>query len=322
MKELQTRIDVDAETVLRMVGVEYVVKEISLQEIDWRESSNNCARLWHPLNEERIEEYGRAMTLGDVFPMPVVECASLGMVILGGNQRLNAAQRINANMRLKVYVVKPLIEVHREMLIRSLNSRHGWGSEKDERAEHATYLVRKHGASVADVARLMMVSDGIVSMRVRAEETRAFLSRKGVQCQTLPLQALASLATIQDEKHAVAIGKLAVEKKATGDQVSQVTAKLKAVSSAAEKQKVIREFDTNLTSLIKNEPSKKLAKRPRREKLYKLLESAVQFLEHGNTGGSFGSLDELQCTKNEDRDKLRVMVVKITVRLNSILEIG
>ena len=131
MKELKTRVDVDAETVLGMVGVEYVVKEISLDEIDWKESSNNCARLWHPLNEERIEEYGRAMALGDVFPMPVVECASSGMVILGGNQRLNAARRLEAGMLLMAYVVKPLIEVHREMLIRSLNSRHGWGSEKD-----------------------------------------------------------------------------------------------------------------------------------------------------------------------------------------------
>jgi hypothetical protein len=322
MKALFTRPDVDAETILALVGVEYVVKEICLEEVDWAESSNNCARLWHPLNEERIDEYGRAMMLGDVFPMPVVEVSGSGLIILGGNQRLNAAKRISAGMTMNAYVVKPLIEAHREMLIRSLNSRHGWGSEKNERAEHATYLVRKHGVAVSDAARLMMVSESVVSMRVRAEETKAFLARKGVQSHGLPLLALSAIGSIQDERQAVSVAKIAVERKATADQVSNIAAKLKAVSSSAEKQKAVREFDSSLSSSIRNEIPSRTAKRPRREKIYKLLEAAVQFMEHGNSGSAFGSLDELQCIKSEDHDRLKVLVAKLTIRLNTILEVG
>jgi hypothetical protein len=223
---------------------------------------------------------------------------------------------------MNAYVVKPLIEAHREMLIRSLNSRHGWGSEKEERAEHATYLVRKHGVAVSDAARLMMVSEGVVCMRVRAEDTKAFLARKGVQSQGMPLHALSAIASIQDEKQAVAVAKIAVEKKATGDQVANVAAKLKTVSSSAEKQKAVREFDASLSASIRNENQSRIVKRPRREKLYKILESAVQFIEHGNAGSAFGSLDELQCVKSEDHDRLKVLVAKLTIRLNTILEIG
>jgi hypothetical protein len=159
-------------------------------------------------------------------------------------------------------------------------------------------------------------------MRVRAEETRSFLARKGVQSQGLPLHALSAIGSIQDEKQAVSVAKIAVEKKATGDQVAGVAAKLKTVSSVAEKQKAVREFDASLSASIRNESPSKTVKRPRREKLYRMLESAVQFMEHGNAGLAFGSLGELQCIKSEDHDRLKVLVAKLTIRLNTILEVG
>ena len=318
LKELKTRPDHEAETVLKFIQTEYVTKEISLEDIDWTESANNCARLWNPLNEEKIDDYRMAMEEGDVFPMPVVEAASSGLVILGGNQRLNAAMRINPQMRVEAYVVRPLLTAQREVIIRSLNSKHGWGSEKEERLAHAVFVVRKHGITTADASKLFVVSTSSISMRIKADDTKAILARKSIDASRLSLGALSAIASIQDEKHATAMAKIAVEHAATGDEVTSAVQKLNSVKSAAEKAKSIKDFAASLNGSVKHEASSASCKRPRRKKFLSMLESVSEFLEHGNGGDGFTSMDELQCVKATDGEKIAVLCNKITVRLNMI----
>ena len=94
--KLQWRQDPDAEKVIRdFANIDFTIQEISFEDIDWNESSHNCARLGNPLNQEKIEEYASAFRSGDVFPMPVVEYSEGKFIILGGNQRCNALKLLD-----------------------------------------------------------------------------------------------------------------------------------------------------------------------------------------------------------------------------------
>jgi hypothetical protein len=318
LTELNTRTDHEAETVLKFIETEYVTKQICLDEVDWDASANNCARLWNPLNEEKIDDYRMAMEDGDVFPMPVVEASATGLVILGGNQRLNAAMRINRQMKLMAYVVRPLLTAQREVIIRSLNSKHGWGSEKEERLAHAVFVVRKHGISTADAAKLFVVSQSSINLRIKVDDTKASLARRSIDASRLSMTALSAIGSIQDEKHATAIAKVAVEHAATGDEVAAAVQSLNSVKSSAEKAKVVKEFTTSLNAAVKREPSSGMCKKPRRKKFLAMLESFTVFLEHGNGGDGFTSMDELQCVRATDGEKIAVLCNKIIVRLNMI----
>ena len=317
MLKLETRLDPDAETVLSFADVEYVVKEICLEEVDWSESANNCARMWNPLNEEKIDDYRMAMVAGDVFPMPVVEASKGGMIILGGNQRLNAANRIDGSMSMMAYVARPLLTSQREVVIRSLNARHGWGDEKSERLDHAVYLVQKHGMTTDDASRMFMVAKSSINLRIKADETKARLAKRGIDASRLSQTALVAISSVQDEKYATAVAKAAVETSATGEQVTDAAKSIIAAKSTAAKAKVIKDFTKVWSDSVKLETKPKGMKRPRREKFLRQMQSISAFLEHGNDGEGFYSMDDLQCTEN-DREKVEMLCNKITVRLNVI----
>ena len=322
MRTIATRQDPDAETVLMFVGADFIIKEISLEEVDWVSSANNCARLYEPLKDEKIEDYHQSMARGDVFPRVVVEASGKGYVILGGNQRMSAAKRFNEpNITIGAYVVKPLADGTRDVVIRSLNSRHGWGSDKEERIIHAVYMVQKHGIAVSDAAKLMVVSDSIISDRIRAETVRADLARKGVDASKMPVSSLVVLSRVKNEKALVSLASTAVNRKATCPQIATTVKAIESATSAGEVNRLVKSFDTELQSSIRSEP-KVVAKlkRPRREKFMRHLESLCHFLERENDGTGFSTFEELQCS-GDDIDKVRAMAAKIVIRLKVITEV-
>lgn len=319
------RSDPDAEKILRDIAtLPFIVGTINLKEIDWSESANNCARLSDPLNKEKIEDYITCMNNGDVFPRIVVEIKKKSYVILGGNQRCAALKSIDPGADVECYIVDPLTSGEREIVIRSLNSRHGWGSTKEERIEHAVYLVRKFGMHVDTVARAMVVGASSINLRIRAEDERANLARQGVDSSGIARCALAAIASIPDESTKVRIAKIAVEKHATGDAISEVASAVAKAKSKASTASIIADFSKNLEAIeaIKGSASRSRLKKPRREKFLSLLTNLSQFLENGNDGKSFSTLDELSCSLVHDLDSVRMMAAKINGRLQCICEAG
>jgi len=319
---LKFRDDPDAESVLTYAAVEWVVKDISLDDVDWNESATNCARLWNPLNSEKISEYHTAMSQGDIFPRIVVEATKKGFVVLGGNQRSAAVKEFGKPWpSISAYVVRPLTTSQREIVIRSLNSRHGWGSSKEERIEHAVFLVMKHGVAVVDAAKLMVIGESTINEHIRAATARSRLAQKGVDAASLPTGTLSVISKLADEKTMVRVAKIAIEKRPTKEQTENVVKVLLTARNVAESSKAVSAFDSELSSSIAAEPkSGKTIRRPRRDRFYRALESLSEFLERGNDGTGFSSLDELQCTA-VDSVKLIPLARKISIRLNSILEI-
>ena len=321
------RADPDAETILRDIAkLPYVIGTIGLTEVDWSESANNCARLTDPLNAEKIEDYATCMNRGDVFPRIVVERHKKKgrYVILGGNQRSAALKSIDATAAIDCYIVDPLTSDERELVIRSLNSRHGWGSTKEERVEHAVFLVRKHGMHVETVARAMVVSDHSILQRIRAEDERARLASVGIDASSMSLRGLSTLASIPDESLRNSAAKAAVETSARGEKIAELAAVVSKARSKAAASSAIAEFKKAADAIAEIKSNKKSGrlKKPRREKALYLLTSLCDFLERGNDGQSFSTLDELNCSIERDLDNIRVLTAKITARLQCICEAG
>lgn len=320
------RPDPDAEAILRDIAkLPYVTQLISLDEIDWSESANNCARLTDPLNAEKIEDYATCMRAGDAFPMIVVERHGKKnkYVILGGNQRSAAMKTIDPSATIQCYVIDPLTSDERELVIRSLNSRHGWGSTKEERIEHAVFLVRKYGMSVDVVSRAMVVGQSTINLHIRSEDERARLAKSGIDSSAMPRSLLSSLPTIADESLRNAVAKASLETKSTAEKTAILASVVAKAKSKAAASAAIADFKkaANAIGEIKKNRGSSL-KKPRREKALYLLTTLCEFLERGNDGQAFSTLDEISCSVEHDLDNIRVLTAKITARLHCICEAG
>jgi len=324
--KLSWRQDPDAETILREVAcVDYVVQVIGLEEVDWSESANNCARLSNPLNAEKIEDYTTCMKRGDIFPRIVVERHKKKdrYIILGGNQRSAALKSIDPSADVECYVVDPLSSDERELIIRSLNSRHGWGSTKEERIEHAVFLVRKYGMHIPTVAKAMIVSETAILARIRAEDERARLAKAKIDASRMSLVSLTSLARIHDEDIRNRVAQMAIEKNIPGCRLEELASAVDAAKTRAKVASVVADFSkaTDALNEIKQKSPSKL-KKPRRERFLSLITSLSDFLERGNDGSAFSTLDELSCSVDHDLDNVRMLSAKINARLQCICEAG
>lgn len=322
--DLRWKPDTDAEFVLRdIVGLDWAVADVSLSEIDWRESANNCARLSEPLLHEVIADYHASMTRGDVFPMVVVEQSESGYIILGGNQRTNAVKQFDDDsLCVKAYVVEPLTSSNRELIIRSLNSRHGAGATKQERIQHAVYLVQEKGVSIHTAARAMCVHETSIALYIKANETRAEIARKGVDCSKFTTSHLVALARVTNDARKMQIAKAAELTRPTADQLAAVASAVESSRSDAAAQKVIATHEATWHSSNKVRKCVGPATNKRRRDFLLLLDKVVAFLETGNGGMPVSTMDDVGCSPKADGDAIRVQVAKIVSRLSCIVESG
>ena len=319
---LEWRADPDAEFVLQVIaGVEFDIIEIALHQIDWRESANNCARIAAPHNDEKITDYHTGMVKGDVFPMIVIERSEHGYIILGGNQRASAMRRFDdSSMALLAYEVDPLTSSVRELIIRSLNSRHGWGSTKEERIEHAVYLVQEKGISTAIAARAMCVSDKSIQVQIRVNECRRDLVARGVKLESAPKGVIAEIARVNDRAKQTKLAKAVELFNPTIDMVHNLVSGIEKSKSEAATQKLISNCSKEWSDRQAVKPSKGKSVNKRREMLFSKLEALSLFLETGNSGGAFSTFDEAGCSVSKDGDRFFILAAKIQARLTCIKE--
>lgn len=307
------RDDTDAEQVLNYIGITFNREVVRIDEIDWVASGANCARFTDPINEERVSDYGSGMAKGDTFPCPVIEKTPTGFLILGGNQRLNAAKRIGVES-FPAFVCEGLTTVEREAAVRSLNSRHGWGTPKIEAIAHAVHMVKTHGMSVSDAAYLMVVSDSTINLHMRADNMRVLLHKHGVDASSLGVAHLSSIDKCKDERYQVQIAKIAIDSNATAEDV-------KSIVDTINQQKTPAKMDVKFKEWVREIPeginTNNGIKKPRRKKFLSLLKNINDFLERGNDGTGFSNLDELQCSE-QDLQSVSLLAAKVVLRLKTI----
>ena len=318
------RRDFDAEKVINeFAGITFRVGPVLFSEINWIESANNCARLGNALNGEKIEEYARAFRNGDQFPMVVVERNNTGFIILGGNQRCNALKMLDIkDLVIECYIVEPLTSANRELIIRSLNSRHGWGSEKSERIEHAVYLVEAKGIATAVAARAMMVAEATITDRIRANKTRRELVEEGMKeaadTRLFSNAHIEAIARVSNSARRMQIAKAVRDSKVKAADVAALASSVQNAKSDAQAQKKIADAakDWMRGSEIANSTPKN---NTRRTLFMRKIAELERFLELGNQGQAFSTFDELGCSP-ADADKLMVSIAKIRARLECIME--
>jgi hypothetical protein len=306
-----------------LVGIAWQEDEFPLSDIDWKESANNCARLKAPLLYDVIEEYHASQVRGDVFPMIVVEESENGYIILGGNQRCNAAKLFNDDqLMVMAYVVEPLTSSDRELIIRSLNSRHGQGGTKEERIEHAVFLVQDKGIATEKAARAMCISEWAICSRIRSIETRESLSRHGVNCGGFSWSMLDVLSRVKNEARQVQLSKAIEQLKPTVDEVTPVVSGVLKAKSDASAQKVIAGALTAWSATNAVKVNTRKGTNTRRKKFLDRLNQLATFLETGNAGSPVATLDDVGCSVKLDLDSVRVLAAKISSRLMCIVESG
>jgi len=322
--EFMFRRDFDAEKVINeFAGITFRVGPVPFTEINWIESANNCARLGNALSHEKIEEYATAFRNGDQFPMVVVERNTTGFIILGGNQRCNALKVLDIkDLVLECYIVEPLTSANRELIIRSLNSRHGWGSEKSERIEHAVYLVEAKGIATEVAARAMMVSESTIVDRIRINKTRQELIEAGLKeasdSRLFSNAHLEAIARVSNSARKMQLAKVVRDTKVKSADVATLATSVQKAKSDAQAQKKIADaakdwMQTNeLTTLAPKNNT-------RRTTFVRKITDLESFLESGNQGSAFSTFDELGCSA-ADADKLMVSIAKIKARLECIVE--
>jgi len=288
--------DHQAEAILNFCEVTWIVKKISMEDVDWEASSVNPARLWHHVNADVVAQYVTAMEAGDEFPRVVVEASENGYIIIGGNRRMAAMKHLG-DTEIEAYVLKPIPARQREICIRSLNSRHGEGIDKGERMAQAVYLVLSCGLNVKDAARLQSLPHRTVQDHVNAAKVTQRLAATGLDVSKVPLMHLAIIAKISDNKQAARLSKILLEHKASFAETKDIVAAVLASPSVTITNKRINEFESHLATTKGSQVvDSRVIQKPHWRRFTMSLSNLSLFLDRGNDGIGFTSLDELQCS--------------------------
>jgi len=322
--------DLTAESNLRRLGVVFDVGTVAFSKLDLKESQVNGARLGDPLVASLIGDYRQGMLNGDTFPRIVVHPGKAGWVILSGNQRTAAVEKLikegelPKDPQIECYKLDECDKLLREIIARSFNAMHGGRAEFDERLSHAVYCCRALGMSPNDAAKSFCVSSVSINQHIRAEKERDSLMRSGVDASRLTIAALDAITKLPFDTNAKQqVAALTVQHNVPAERVKAVVAGLKSAKTQCERTAKVKEFEKELSAQaratakpVSKNGTSKAPSRPRRDKCLRLLESLVEFFEKGNDGGPFVSLDQLQFSGDADNARLKTLVGRLQLRWN------
>lgn len=323
--------DLTAESNLRRLGVVFDVGTVAFSKLDLKESRVNGARLGDPIRKDLVSDYRQSMLNGDTFPRCIVHPnGESGWVVLSGVQRTAAVEelikegKLPKDPQLEVYKLDECDKLLREIIARSSNAVHGGRSGYEERLAHAIYCCRELGMSAPDAAKTFCVGRDAIVKNIRAEKERESLMRSGVDASRLPVSTLDAISKLPfDSSAKQAIASLTVQHDVPAEKVKAVVNTLKTSKSQQERTAKIKEFERDLAQQARavarpvvSNGSTKAPSRPRRDKVLRMIESLTEFLEHGNEGGSFTTLDQLQFTGDADNARLKTLVGRLQLRWN------
>lgn len=327
--------DLKAESDLRRMAVTYSVVSIPFAKIDLKESQVNGARLNDAIRHHKVEDYMQGFRNGDTFPRPVVHKTPSGYVILSGNQRSEAVNRLiksgdlPKDTEIEVYLVDTTDKLLLEIIARSANAAHGEGDTKEERIQQAVYCVQRLGLSVKDAAKSFLVSATTINSHIRAEDVRTQLQRSGVEASRIARTSLEPMAKLSfDDSTQTKLGVLVAQHSPPAERVKQVVDSLAKKTTSQARAAAVKDFERELSAAVHASSgsakhlngSSKVPSRPRREKFIGELRRLVNFLESGNAGEPFANLEQLQVTNKVDRDLCLDLARRLKYRLGVVVK--
>jgi len=330
--------DLKAESTCEQLGLSYETIVLEVNDIDWRESHTNGARLEEPFVPHLIADYKSAMISGDTFPMIVVARGVSGVVILSGNQRSEAVRRlidegkVPATTKIEAYCIDTTDQLMREVFARSGNVSHGGRSDIEERKQHAIYAHRSLGLTVADAARIFNVADSTINMAIRCANERKSLAESGVPHASLPNSVINEVSKINDHPSKVKLAHLASRHKLCESDVRDARKAVNAAKSQKGRNERIKTLETHLKEQCAQQerPGKqaggrtapKTPRRPWRDRIIRDLHNLAHFLEAGRDGEPFTSLAELQVADDKDREAVSNYWARVKLHMAVITKNG
>lgn len=323
--------DLTAESNLRRLGVVFDVGMVAFSKLDLKESRVNGARLGDPIRKDLVSDYRQGMLNGDTFPRCIVHPnGKAGWVVLSGVQRTASVEelikegQLPKDPQLEVYKLDECDKLLREIIARSSNAVHGGRSDYQERLAHAVYCCRALGMAPQDAAKTFCINVASINQHIRAEKERDSLMRSGVDASRLPVTTLDVISRLPfDSSAKQAVATLTVQHDVPAEKVKTVVTGLKTAKSQQDRTAKIKAFERELAQQARatakpstSNGTTKAPSRPRRDRLLRMLETMTDFLEHGNDGGSFTTLDQLQFTGDADTARLKTLVGRLQLRWN------
>ncbi len=242
--------DHGGEAQIKAMGLAVSVKEIPPSLIDEKQSRMHSGRLDAPVDSELADQYREDMRRGDAFPM-LITCETSGgkMMILGGNTRHEALKPLGFDS-IPVYVVECKNEETREMLPRILNATHGKRSTLEDRTKQAIAASKRFAWPVNKAALLFKIGEHTLRNALKASETAAALSQKGVSSSHLSQGHLIALGKLGSQSVMVPMAKLVSEARLTSDLTSELVKeicdiKTSEIDKIARVSELARKYATN-----------------------------------------------------------------------------
>lgn len=323
--------DLKAEHDLRSMSVSFEVRTIPFSKIDLKESQYNGARLGDPIIRHLVEDYTTGMRNGDTFPRLVVCEGKAGFVILWGNQRAATMQELiklgelPKTLKIEVYVAATSDRLLLEIIARSGNVGHGGRSSFDERLFHAIYSVRSLGMRAKDAGRLFMVSDTTIRLHIRTDKERDEMAEAGVNLANVPNSSVEPLAAINDDSIKVKLGHLVAQHSPAGKRVKQAVSAIRKARSQSARLQHVKDLEKELadeshrsTAKQNNGASRKVPRRPRRDRIIRELTNLANYLDKGMDGEAFTKLADFQVSGVADEKAICGLWDRIQFRMKMI----
>lgn len=321
--------DLHAEQEMTRLGISWEVKTIPFSKINLKDSRVNEARLFQAILPEVVEDYAEAMESGDAFPRLLLTPAKAGPLILWGNQRSAAierliqARKLPKSVNIEVYLTEELDAMYRQVLIRSGNVSHGARSSREERLQHAIFMVEKYGMNKVEASRAFNVAQATLRQHLQAEAARRNMQSLGIPgVEGFPHKTCLLLSRLEyDESSQKKLAYLLTRHPIERDRLDTVIKTLKAKPSQEKRLEVIKSLEEQLAKEAKamdtsrNGKAQRPLSRPRRHELLTTMEKLVRILEKGNAGEAHTTLETLQFTGGDDVEQAKKLAGKIMYRL-------
>jgi hypothetical protein len=236
-------------------GAQYeLYTEISIELIDVARSLKNQARVESPLIQPQVDTYAEAMERGDKFP-PIVlyPIGSDKYVVVDGNHRVAGA--IEAGLKgLPAYVLDvktPAALV--TILTFEANTRHGMPASREDRAQHAIFLIRNASETVKNAAARMNLPEHYLSKKwseARADERARRAKIPPGVWHDLSYSARTRLNTIGADESFTAAVNLAGKARLLMDDIEQLVRELRPIGSTAEQLALIQRWENEARARI------------------------------------------------------------------------
>jgi hypothetical protein len=293
----------------RKVRVE--LREIPIEKLQIDKSRGNNARIGDDLHRPHVETLKKSMDNGAAIPPIIIKSNG---EILSGNHRAASSMELEHTHVMAYVVVNGNPQLH-DMIARLMNTNNGLPLKEDERMRQAVQVAQTTSFTDIQVAAKFSVDIKDLQKHVLAADQRDELESHGVDASNFQVGELLGIAKASsDPAVRKVLGKTIVNERFTSQHTAELATKVRKCNGSKQQMQAIKDWRTGVGRTQRK-------KRPHARRIRELVagdKGLLEFLEKGNGGKAFTSLDDLELLGDE-RNELRKHWDKVCKQMKKIL---